>query len=211
MRVAGKTITALLAMILTMAPMALAQPLPPVKMVQQQPAPEMSYRQAQRAIKTAMQYASVAAPVDQNSVRLTQGTLEFDAKGEHFTIPLIGLRKLTVRCWSVGDRTYWCLVNEEGNKDKYGLDFLQKYNVKMKKAGLGFGGGSADGICSHAQNHDECMNSAAQFAAALNSLHIYALRPTTPEEELPQAGCHMAGADDQARAAGCSPSPSPDG
>ena len=177
MRLAGKSITVLLAMILTMASMARSQ---------QQPAPEMSYRQAQRAIKTAMQYAMVGyyslAPVDQNSVRLTQGTLEFDAKSEHFTIPFIGLRKLTATYWSVGGQTYNSLVDEEGNKGKYGENFLQKYNVKMKKSTLYFGG-NKDGICSQAQNHDECMNAAAQFASALNSLHIYALRPTPPEDD----------------------------
>jgi tetratricopeptide (TPR) repeat protein len=189
MRVAGKTITVLLVMILMMASMARSQPLPPVKMVQQQPAPEMSYRQAQRAVKTALQYAIAmyysTAPVDQNSVRLTQGTLEFDAKGEHFTIPLMGLRKLTVQCVSIGGRIYGCFVDEEGNKGKYGEMFLQKYNVKMKKSALDFGPASIDdgGMCPHALNHDECMNSAAQFAAALNSLHIYALRPTTPEDD----------------------------
>jgi len=184
MRLIGKAITVFLAMILTIASIARSQPLPPVKMAQQQLPPEMGYLQAQRAIKTSMQYAMATGPVDQKSVRLTQGTLEFDdAKGEHFTIPLMGLHKLTAGCMSVGDRTYWCSVDEEGNKGKYGEYFLQKYNVKMKKSGLGFGAGSADGICSQAQNHDECMNAAAQFAAALNSLHIYALRPTPPEED----------------------------
>jgi hypothetical protein len=171
MRLAGKTITVLLVMILMMAPMAVAQ---------QQPAPEMSYRQAQRAIMTAMQYAVVMEvwsylPVDQSSIRLTQVTLEFDAKGEHFAIPLKGLRKLTSSdCWE-----YNCRVEEEGRKSW----FLAYYNAKKKRAELLFGAEKKGKICSQAQNHDECMNAAAQFAAALNSLHIYALRPMPPDED----------------------------
>jgi tetratricopeptide (TPR) repeat protein len=179
MRRAGKAITAMLVMILMMASMAMAQ---------QKPAPEMSYWQAQRAIKTAMQYASVslgnsASPPSQNSLRLTQDTVEFDSKGVHFTIPLKGLRKLTVKC----NKDYFCWVKEEGSKKNCNC-FLTNYNAKKRAADIYFGffdyGRSK--ICSQVQNHDECMNAAPQFAAALNSLHIYALRPTTPDEEFHQ-------------------------
>ena len=167
MRVAGKTITVLLAMILLTVPMAMAQ---------QQPAPEMSYRQAQRAIMTAMQYGKVTGGErshDPDNVRLTRGTLEFDAKSEHFTIPLKDLRKLTVNC-----SKYSCRVNEESNKK----GFLTNYNSKKSWRALDFGAGKGN-ICSQAQNHDECMNAAAQFAAALTSLHIYSLRPMLSDEE----------------------------
>jgi len=183
MRLAGKAITVLLVMIFTKASLAMAQ-WGPVVITQQQLPPEMGYRQAQRAVKTAMKYAATGGldQVDQNSVRLTQGTLEFDAKGVHFTIPLNGLSKLTASWWTVGDRTYESFINEEGSKSKYGDTFLQKYNVKMKKILLDFGA-DKDGICAHAQNHDECMNAGTQFAEALNSLHVYALRPTLPEDD----------------------------
>jgi tetratricopeptide (TPR) repeat protein len=170
MRRAGKTITVLLGMILMMVSMAMAQ---------QQP--EMSYRQAQRAIMTAMQYAIVnvgfSEPrVDQSSVRLKQDTVEFDAKGVHFTIPLKGLRKVTASC----DKDHFCLMREEGTSGFSSL--LTKYNAKKKSTDIIFGYGKGM-ACSQAQNHDECMNAAAQFATALNSLHIYALRPLPPDEE----------------------------
>jgi tetratricopeptide (TPR) repeat protein len=185
----GNTITALLVLLLTMASMAMAQQLAQMAMAQQlaqmaiaqqQPTPEMSYKQAQRAIMTAVQYARVVGgwttpPLDQGSVRLTQGTLEFDAKGEHFTIPLKGLRKVTAYCHEIA-----CFVIEEGNKKN--SSFLTNYNAKKRGLELPFGS-EAGKVCSKAQNHDECMNAAAQFAAALNSLHIYALRPTPPDED----------------------------
>ena len=168
MKMTGKTITMLLVMIFTMASLAMAQ---------QQAAPEMSYRHAQRAIKTALQYATLPgtywmlpAPVDQSSVRLTQDTVEFDAKGVHFTILLKELRKPTTR---------WIWVAEEGSGDN---TFLTNYNAKKRKVGIFFGAGKGK-ICSQAQNHDECMNAPEQFAAALISLHIYALRPTLPEDD----------------------------
>jgi tetratricopeptide (TPR) repeat protein len=173
MKVAGKTITVLLAMTVMMAPMARSQ---------QQP--EMSYRQAQRAIMRAMSYSKVtiSGPHEPHpdNVRLTQDTLEFDAKDRHFTIPLKGLRKLTTDC-----NEYACEIIEEGSKNHYGDCFLTKYNTEKKWARLDFGfeGFDKGKICSQAQNHDECMNAASQFAAALNGLHIYALRPTTPDED----------------------------
>jgi len=172
MKLAGKAITVLLSMIFAMASTARSQ---------QQPVPEMSYRQAQRAIKTAMPYASLSGwfsspTVDQSSVRLTQDTLEFDSKGVHFTIPLKGLRKVTAGC----NEDYFCQVFEEGT-NKYS-SFLTNYNAKKKYADIFFDTGKGN-ACAHAQNHDECMNAAAQFAAALNSLHIYALRPTPPEDD----------------------------
>jgi hypothetical protein len=175
MRQAGKTITVLLAMILTMASMARSQ---------QQPAPEMSYGHAQRAIMTAMQYTSLngrglmaLSKVDQSSVRLTQDTLEFDAKGEHFTIPLKGLRKVTAECGKYG-----CWVSEEGPKENDDA-FLTNYNAKKKREPLRFGLDMKGKMCSQVQNHDECMNAAAQFAASLNSLHFYALSPMPSDED----------------------------
>jgi tetratricopeptide (TPR) repeat protein len=176
MRLMGETITVLLVMIFTMASMALAQ---------QQPAPEMSYRQAQRVITAAMSYAtewdqrSGTHPLDQSSVRLTKDTLEFDsAKGVHYTIPLKDLRKVTADC-----EEYGCEVIEEGNKKS--SSFLTNYNAKKRITEIlfGFFGQGKGKICSQAQNHDECMNATAQFATALNSLHIYSLRPTLPEDD----------------------------
>jgi len=172
MRLVGKAITVLLVMILMIASMAMAQ---------QQPVPEMSYRQAQRAIKTAMSYATASdarsgmGPLDQNSVRLTQGTLEFDAKGVHFTIPFKEFRTLTVKC----DEDYFCRLQEEGGKKHW---LLTDYNARKRQVGIFFGYGRGK-ICSQAQKRDECMNAAAQFVAALNSLHNYALRPTTLDED----------------------------
>ena len=177
MRLAGKTMTMLLVMIFTVASMAMAQPMPPVKVAQEQPAPEMSYRQAQRAFMAAIQYAELGDTkhftgfsVDQGSVRMTQGTVEFDAKGTHFTIPLKGLGKLTVKNGE---------VKEEGSK--YSL-FLKNYNPTNRRTVLYFLKDEGKN-CPQAQNHGECRNSAAQFAAALNSLHVYASRPTTPDED----------------------------
>ena len=168
MRVAGKTITVFLVMFLATAPMAIAQ---------QQP--EMSYKQAQRAVIKAMSFSYVFAPDKQgpelNNVRLTQDTLEFDAKGMHFTIPLKELHKLTPLCNQNG-----CWVREEGTKQSHGNggSFLSDYNAQKTWSKLCFGWG----ICTEA-NHDECENSGKLFVAALNSLHIYALGPTLPEDD----------------------------
>jgi len=173
MRLVSKTITVLLVMIFTMAPMARSQ---------QEPVPEMSYRQAQRAIVAAMPYATfwdinyeIFHQVTQGSVRLTQDTVEFDANRVHFSIPLKGLPKLTTTC-----SEYKCIVDEEGSKKRW---LLTNYNAKRKKIAFAFGISEKGKICSQVQNHDECMNAAEQFAAALNSLHIYALRPLSPDEE----------------------------
>ena len=179
MRLAGKTITALLVMIFAMASMAMAQ---------QQPAPEMSYRHAQRTIMKAMSYGEVygevwvkGPPTHIDNVRLTQDTLEFDAKGEskgvakdvHFTIPLKELPKLTADC-----SIYGCWFKEEGGKPLS----LTYYNADKRNSGISFGYNKYGKTYSQAQN-DEFINAAQQFVAALNSLHIYALRPTTPDEE----------------------------
>jgi hypothetical protein len=186
MRLTGKTITVLLAMIFTMAPMATTQ---------QQPAPEMSYRQAQRAIMKAMPYGHVKMAgtamgvpprLDIDNVRLTQGALEFDGKGVardvgkdvHFTIPLKELHKVTATCDGMS-----CSVVEEHSKSSKNIwcCFLTNYKTdKNKWARLDFWKD-----CSQAQNHDACMsiNPGTQFVAALNSLHSYALGPTLPPDE----------------------------
>jgi len=173
----GKTITMLLTTILMMAPMARSQ---------QEPAPEMSYRQAQRAFMATVPYAKTmlslfeVSPLDQRTVRLMRGTVEFDANGVHYTIPLRGLRKVTAHC----DK-YVCYVYEEG--DSKGR-FLKYYNADKRETSIVFGfeiKGTKNfyPVCSQVQNHDECMNAAAQFAAALNSLHIYAMKPMASDED----------------------------
>jgi len=101
--------------------------------------------------------------------------LEFDAKGVHFTIPLRGLRKLTADCHKFG-----CWVDEEGGKKSM---FLTYYNADKRNTSMTFGVELTGKGCSQFQDHDDCMNAAPQFVAALNSLHVYALRPMLSDED----------------------------
>jgi tetratricopeptide (TPR) repeat protein len=155
-------------------------------------AESMSYRQARRALMTAMQYAGASQygltihyhPVVPSSIRLTHDTLEFDGRNQksdiaHFTIPLQEIGKLRASCKGL----WMCSVEQAGKKT-----FLADFGNEKKTFFLMFGYDLAPKVktCGMAQNHDECMKAADQFVAALNSLHTYALGPVAAEEDFHQ-------------------------
>lgn len=155
---------------------------------QSYPAQEMSIGQARRAILIGSKYAGAAREYSKvfhaysyyalrtDSIRIAHDALDFDAidrKGEalHFRIALRELVRLSTRCsvsacWLVdgsGKRVEW---QSNNSPNAYGLDF----GVSIPKR------------CGDAQNTEECLQAADQFAAALNRLHTFALGPELAEE-----------------------------
>jgi len=147
----------------------------------QSPPDEISVRQARRVIVSAGKYAGAFHPasfsfhyfvVDSSSIALMADSLEFDATNKkketkHFRIDLKNVEKLSANC-----NTHFCWVAGELGK---------AYIIHDKEAveyNLYFGWdpyGPDIPLCSIAQNADDCPQSAAWFAAALNSLHAFAI------------------------------------
>jgi hypothetical protein len=147
----------------------------------QSPPDEISVRQARRAIVSAGKYAGAFHPasfsfhyfsVNPSSLVLTLDSLDFDATNKkketkHFRIDLKNVEKLSANC-----NTHFCWVAGDAGK---------AYTIQDKEAvqyNLYFGWdpyGPDIPLCSIAGNAADCPPSAAWFAAALNSLHAYAI------------------------------------
>jgi hypothetical protein len=147
----------------------------------QSPPDEISVRQARRVIVSTGKYAGAFHPasftfhyfsVNPSSMVLTLDSLDFDATNKkketkHFRIDLKNVEKLSANC-----NTHFCWVAGESGK---------AYTIHDKEAveyNLYFGWdpyGPDIPLCSIAGNADDCPQSAAWFAAALNSLHAYAI------------------------------------
>lgn len=147
----------------------------------QSPPDEISVRQARRAIVSAGKYAGAFHPakvtfhyfsVNASSLVLTLDSLDFDATNKkketkHFRIDLKNVEKLSANC----NRNFCWVAGESG----------KAYTIQDKEAvqyNLYFGWdpyGPDIPLCSIAGNADDCPQSAAWFAAALNSLHAYAI------------------------------------
>jgi tetratricopeptide (TPR) repeat protein len=147
----------------------------------QSPPDEISVRQARRAIVSAGRYAGAFHPakvtfhyfsVNPSSIVLTLDSLDFDATNKkketkHFRIDLKSIEKLSSEC----NKNFCSVVTASG----------KGYTIQDKQAveyDLFFGWdpyGPDVPLCKVAQNADDCPQSAAWFAAALNSLHAFAI------------------------------------
>jgi len=181
MQQAGKTFMMWATVILVLMPMARAQ----------QVAEEMSYRQARRTILVTSKYAGAVQrskmfhyfALNRDSIRSTHDTLDFDAtsrKGEtlHFQIALREIDRVSTKCsstacWLMNGSRKEDLLRSDDSTKTFGLDFGIDDGPMVKR-------------CGRAQNTEECLQAADRFAAALNSLHAYALGPVVAEEDFHQ-------------------------
>jgi tetratricopeptide (TPR) repeat protein len=145
----------------------------------QSPPDEISVRQARRVIVSAGKYAGAFHPanffhyfaVNPSSLVLTLDSLEFDATNKkketkHFRIDLKNVEKVSAICGPDN-----CALVSASGKD---------YTIQDKEAVqyqlyFGWDPYGSDILCSLARNAADCPQSAAWFAAALNTLHAYAI------------------------------------
>jgi tetratricopeptide (TPR) repeat protein len=147
----------------------------------QSPPDEISVRQARRAIVSAGKYAGAFHPanfafhyfsVNPSSLVLTLDSLDFDATNKkketkHFRINLKSIEKLSAIC----NGGFCSLDTASGNyytiQDKEAVEYRLYFGWDPYGPGIP--------LCSIAGNAADCPQSAAWFAAALNSLHAYAI------------------------------------
>lgn len=146
----------------------------------QPPPDEISVRQARHVLISAGKYgaafnfhhASFRFPyfvVDSSSIVIARDSIEFDATSKkketkHFSIDLKDLKKVTSEC----NANFCSLVTPSGTiQDKQAVQYDLLFGWDPY--------GPDIPLCKIAEKASDCPQSAAWFAAALNSLHAFAL------------------------------------